>query len=95
MIKWVKFSSLSWTHDGKGFFYGRYPEPPAGKALEAAVENKRIYYHTLGTPQSADPLIYARPEEPTLFIDGGTSTRRAATSSSSPTRGRATRTSCS
>ena len=72
VIKWVKFSSLSWTHDGKGFFYGRYPEPPAGKALEAAVENKRIYYHALGTPQSADPLVYARPDEPTLFIDGGT-----------------------
>ncbi len=71
-IEWVKFSSLSWTHDGKGFFYGRYPVPPAGKALEAAVENKRIYYHVLGTPQADDKLVYARPNEPTLFIDAGT-----------------------
>ncbi len=68
-IRWVKFSSLSWTKDGKGFFYGRYPEPPAGKALEVAVRDKRIYYHALGTPQAADRLIYERPEEPTLFID--------------------------
>ena len=68
-IRWVKFSSLSWTKDGKGFFYGRYPEPPAGKALEVAVRDKRIYYHVLGTPQSADRLIYERPAEPTLFID--------------------------
>src|SRR6266511_4864275 len=30
VIRWVKFSSLAWTKDGKGFFYGRYPEPPAG-----------------------------------------------------------------
>ena len=45
MIRWVKFSSLSWTEDGKGFFYGRYPEPRAGKALEAAVTDKKIYYH--------------------------------------------------
>ena len=68
-IKWVKFSSIAWTEDGKGFFYGRYPEPPPGKALEAAVKDKKIYYHVLGTPQSADRLIYERKEEPTLFID--------------------------
>ena len=63
-IKWVKFSGIAWTEDGKGFFYGRYPEPPAGKALEAAVRDKKIYYHALGTPQSADRLIYERTDEP-------------------------------
>jgi len=71
-IKWMKFSSLAWTEDGKGFFYGRYPEPPPGKALEAAVKDKKIYYHLLGTPQSADKLIYERTDEPTLFIDSDT-----------------------
>jgi len=70
-IQWVKFSGISWTKDGKGFFYGRYPEPPVGQKLQAAVRDKRIYYHVLGTPQSADKLIYQRPEEPTLFIDAG------------------------
>src|SRR5438876_6486056 len=69
VIRWVKFSGLAWTEDGKGFFYGRYPEPRAGKALEDAVRDKKIYYHALGTPQSADRLIYERPEEPMLFID--------------------------
>jgi len=69
VIKWVKFSSLAWSKDGKGFFYGRYPEPPAGKTLEAAVKDKKIYYHALGTPQSRDRLLYERKEEPTLFID--------------------------
>ncbi len=68
-IKFVKFSSIAWTKDGKGFFYGRYPEPPAGKMLEAAVRDKKIYYHRLNTPQSDDRLIYERREEPTLFID--------------------------
>jgi prolyl oligopeptidase len=68
-IRWVKFSSIAWTKDGKGFFYGRYPEPPAGKELETAVRDKKIYYHVLGADQAADRLIYERPEEPTLFID--------------------------
>src|SRR5205823_12788434 len=68
-VRWVKFSSLAWTKDGKGFFYGRYPEPPAGKTLEAAVKDKKIYYHLLGTEQVADRLIYERKDEPTLFID--------------------------
>ena len=72
VIRWVKFSSLAWTEDGKGFFYGRYPEPPAGKALEAAVHDKKIFYHVLGTAQSADRLIYERTEEPMLFIDADT-----------------------
>jgi len=72
VIRWVKFSGIAWTEDGKGFFYGRYPEPRAGKALEDAVRDKKIYYHALGTPQSADRLIYERPEEPMLFIDADT-----------------------
>jgi prolyl oligopeptidase len=69
VIRWVKFSGIAWTEDGKGFFYGRYPEPPPGKALEAAVRDKKIYYHVIGTPQSADRLIYERRDDPSLFID--------------------------
>jgi prolyl oligopeptidase len=68
-IRWVKFSGLSWTKDGKGFFYGRYPEPPAGKALEAAVRDKKIFYHVLGAPQASDRLIYERLDDPSLYID--------------------------
>src|SRR6476660_4314686 len=72
VIRWVKFSDIAWTEDGKGFFYGRYPEPRAGKALEDSVRDKKIYYHRLGTNQSADRLIYERASEPTLFIDANT-----------------------
>jgi prolyl oligopeptidase len=70
-VRWVKFSGLSWTHDGRGFFYGRYPEPSAAEKLRGALRDKKIYYHAIGTTQAADRLIYARPEEPTLFISAG------------------------
>ncbi|HET7618505.1 MAG TPA: prolyl oligopeptidase family serine peptidase [Vicinamibacterales bacterium] len=69
-VKWMRFSGLSWTKDGKGFFYSRYPEPPEGQMLEAALSGQAIYYHRAGTPQSQDTLIYERKDEPTWFIGG-------------------------
>lgn len=69
-VKWMRFSNLSWTKDGKGFFYSRYPEPPRGKALQAALSGQALYYHRVGTPQSEDRLIYDRKDLPTWFISG-------------------------
>src|SRR3989442_8507243 len=64
-LKWIKFSSAAWTHDGAGFFYSRYPEPTAGTdPLLEVNHNQKVYYHELGTDQSADRLIYERPDHP-------------------------------
>ena len=68
-VEWVRFSDLSWTRDSKGFFYSRYPEPPANKVLEAALSGHAIYYHRLGTPQSADQLIYRRVDHPGWIVN--------------------------
>jgi len=69
VVSWVRFSELAWTHDSKGFFYSRYPQPPAGKVLEAALSNQAIYYHRLGSPQSADVLIYQRQDHPSWIVN--------------------------
>ena len=70
VIKWVKFSGASWTNDDKGFFYSRYPAPAEGKAIATEVKDQTLYYHLLGTPQSADKLIYARPDLPDWIVSG-------------------------
>ena len=64
-VKWMKFSSLEWTKDGAGFFYTRFPEPAAGQEFQSTNHDATIYYHRLGTPQSADRLVYATPDKPT------------------------------
>lgn len=71
-VHWVKFSGVSWTHDDKGFFYSRYPEPPKGEAaISQKVVDQKLYYHRLGTPQSRDVLVYALPADKPRWIVGG------------------------
>jgi len=72
-VRWMRFSDLSWTQDGKGFFYSRYPEPPKNKVLEAALANHALYYHRVGTPQSQDVLVYERKDLPEWTIIGSVS----------------------
>ncbi|MXP41199.1 prolyl oligopeptidase family serine peptidase [Altererythrobacter soli] len=63
-VKWVKFSGMEWAKDGSGFFYTRFPEPQAGQEFQSTNLNARIYFHKLGTPQTADRLVYATPDKP-------------------------------
>jgi prolyl oligopeptidase len=68
VIHWVKFSSLAWTQDGAGFFYGRYPEIPKGDKLFGKLSGRRLYYHRLGTDQAADRLILEFKDRPDWFF---------------------------
>jgi prolyl oligopeptidase len=61
-LRWIKFSSAAWTKDGKGFYYGRFPEPGPGEDLKGANYHQKLYYHRLGTPQADDRLVYERPD---------------------------------
>lgn len=64
VLKWVKFSEVDWSRDGKGFWYSRYDEPQGENALKARNEFQKLYYHKLGTPQSEDTLVYERKDQP-------------------------------
>jgi prolyl oligopeptidase len=67
VVKWVKFSEPSWTKDGKGFFYARFPEPKAsGNQTFAKLGYQKVYYHLLGDPVEKDRMIYERADDPDL-----------------------------
>jgi prolyl oligopeptidase len=69
-LKWTKFSGASWTKDGKGFYYSRYDAPKEGAELQAENKFNKLFYHVLGTPQSADKLVYERKDQPEWGFSG-------------------------
>lgn len=70
VVRWVKFSGVSWMKDGSGFFYSRYDEPKAGAALTQKNEFHKLCYHKLGTPQAEDRVVYERKDEPKWGFGG-------------------------
>jgi prolyl oligopeptidase len=69
-VKWIKYTGASWTVDGRGFFYSRFPEPTKGEKFQSLTLNQQLYYHRLGTPQSEDVLVYRRPDQPKWGVTG-------------------------
>ncbi len=70
LVRWVKFSNVSWTRNSRGFFYSRYPAPPPGRAISQRLDDQSLYYHWIQKPQSDDRLIYARPDHPEWINEG-------------------------
>ena len=62
-LDWLKFSGLSWSVDGEGFFYSRYPQPAEDK-FHATQQMHAVYYHRLGTAQDQDELVYVDADHP-------------------------------
>lgn len=68
-IEWVKFSGATWK--GNGFYYSRYDAPKKGKEFSNQNEYMKIYYHKVGTPQSADELVYEDKTHPLRYFSAG------------------------
>jgi prolyl oligopeptidase len=68
-IEWVKFSGATWK--GNGFYYSRYDEPSKGKAFSNQNEYMKIYFHTIGTAQSKDVLVYEDKTHPLRYFNAG------------------------
>lgn len=66
----VKFSGLSW-YGNDGFYYTSYDKPKAGSQLSGMTQNHKLYYHKMGTPQSADVLVFGGDAQPRRYVGGG------------------------
>lgn len=57
----------AWAKDNSGFYYSSYAATAKGTELKAATQFQKVYYHKLGTPQSADEVVYERPDNGEYF----------------------------
>jgi prolyl oligopeptidase len=70
LVRWVKFSGISWAKDGSGFFYSRYDAPKEGSALTGKNEFHKLCFHRLGESQEKDSIIYERKDHPDWNLNG-------------------------
>lgn len=68
-IVWAKFTGAEWL--GDGIYYSAYDAPANGEELSSKNEYHKVYYHKIGTPQSADRVIFEDREKPLLFHEAG------------------------
>jgi prolyl oligopeptidase len=63
-LEWLKFTELSWAGDGSGFYYSRYPATSEEEKFQTLNKDMTVYFHRIGTSQSEDRVVYARPDHP-------------------------------
>lgn len=60
-LRWAKYGGgVAWLGD-EGFFYSRFPATGDKPDYQSLAYNQAVYYHKLGTPQSADVQVFATP----------------------------------
>ena len=64
-IQWAKFTNIAWVGN-EGFLYSRFAAPSEGAAFQQLNYNQTVYFHKIGTPQSADQVVYATPDRKEL-----------------------------
>lgn len=70
-LEYVKFTGISWAGDD-GFYYSGYDRPKnEATKFSAKTEYQKIYFHKIGTEQSADKLIYEDKEHPLRYVGAG------------------------
>ncbi|MCH5720496.1 prolyl oligopeptidase family serine peptidase [Niabella hibiscisoli] len=69
-IEWTKFGGAAWKGE-EGFYYSAYDKPDEKSKLSKANEFQKVYFHKMGTAQSADQLIHEDKEHPKRYFGCG------------------------
>jgi prolyl oligopeptidase len=63
----TRYTSIAWERDGSGFFYNGFHEPDSTSQLGANIHSW-VYWHSLGTPQAQDTVVYRLPADSGLDL---------------------------
>ncbi len=67
----VKFTGISWTRDGHGFYYSRFRGSAERANLREANTHHQLFYHPLGG--GPERLVFERQDDSTAGVNGGVS----------------------
>jgi prolyl oligopeptidase len=66
----VKFSGLAWKGN-EGFYYSSYDKPKEGSQLSGLTQFHKLYFHSTGSSQKEDRLIFGGEQTPRRYIGAG------------------------
>ncbi len=67
----VKFTGISWTRDGRGFYYSRFRGSAERANLRDANTHHQLFYHVLGG--GPERLVFERQDDSTAGVNGAVS----------------------
>jgi prolyl oligopeptidase len=67
VVRNVKFTSLEWTGDGRGFFYARFKGTEGEADFADASDFHQVWYHAIDG-RTPDRLVFERPANPKDFV---------------------------
>jgi len=67
----VKFTGISWSRDGHGFYYSRFRGSAERASLREANTHHQLFYHALGG--GPERLVFERQDDSTAGVNGGVS----------------------
>ncbi len=65
VLQWCKSVGIAWTPDNAGFYYNRLTEPDDKWGDDTDLLSQ-VWWHTLGTLQTSDRLVFQDPNNPGL-----------------------------